>query len=114
MNLALTAGVSEVTPRRHRTSPLLLMAQSGTCSTVFLGPHGRIVTSLRGIGGTSCQGPVVVSLHFLRVKNKVIIIKCMDEQSSGEQNIHFEAYLAQRLRRTKSFNVLFPWYDLEQ
>lgn len=64
--MELTAGVSVVTPSRQRTSPLLLMAHRGTTSTLLWAAHGRMVTSLSVIGGISCQGPVVASLHFLR------------------------------------------------
>ncbi len=44
-------------------------------STVLFGPQGRIVMSLKAIGGTSCQGPVVVSLHFLSGRRLVVGVK---------------------------------------
>lgn len=65
----LTAGVSAVMPSRHSTSPLLLMAHRGTTSTLPSAEHDKIVTSLKAMGGTSCHGPVVVSLHFLYESN---------------------------------------------
>lgn len=61
----LTAGFSAVTPRRHRTSPFSLMAHTGTCSKLLWARHGRMVTSIRGMGGTFCHGPIIVILHFL-------------------------------------------------
>jgi len=69
-NWRLTAGVSVVTPRRQSTSPLLLIAHRGTVSTLLWAAHGRMVTSLRGMGGISCHGPVVVNLHFLCTRAK--------------------------------------------
>lgn len=68
----LTVGVNVVTPSRQRTSPLLLMAHRGTSSTLLWAVHGRMVTSLSAKGGISCQGPVVVSLHFLRKKTMCV------------------------------------------
>lgn len=68
----LTAGVSEETPSRHSTSPLLLMAHRGTTSTLLWAAHGRMLTSLSAIGETSCQGPVVVSLHFLGSRKNMV------------------------------------------
>lgn len=64
----LTAGLSSVTPRRHSTSPLSLMAQSAILGPLASVPRlsGMMDTSPRAIGATSSQGPLVISLHFLR------------------------------------------------
>lgn len=63
----LTAGLSSDTPRRHSTSPLSLTAQSAMLWPRPLTPglSGMTDTSLRAMGATSSQGPLVTSLHFL-------------------------------------------------
>lgn len=100
----LTAGFWGVTPRRHRTSPLSLRPQTGTCSILLWARHGNTVMSLRGMGGTSCHGAVRVILHFL-CGNK-------NHHHPPLPNEMFEwvrLYLTQRLRLTKSFRLLLPW-----
>lgn len=65
----LTAGSWGLTPSRHRTSPLSLRAQTGTCSILLWARHGIRETSLSGMGGTCCHGPPSVILHFLWTKH---------------------------------------------
>lgn len=73
-NLFLTAGFWGLTPRRHKTSPLSLSAQTGICSILLCARHGIREMSLRVMGGTCCHGLLSVILHFLHAEYTIIIM----------------------------------------
>lgn len=101
-SILLTAGSCGLTPRRHRTSPLSLRAQTGTCSILLWAKHGIREMSLRQMGGTWSHGLLTVILHFLWTCH------CYDVPQNQQPQKCKRVYLVHLLRLTKSFMVLWP------
>lgn len=103
----LTAAFWGVTPSRHKTSPLSLRAQTGTCSMLLWARQGIREMSLRRMGGTRCHGPVNVIVHFLRAERS-ITPAAKEPRVGNRRGMRASHHLVHRLRLTKSFMALWP------